>query len=96
MDSTDVTKILAATCYTSAGTASGVCKLLESAISEVHRLSAEAEALQSRRRGDPGTGHVEAIYYIPDGEVSHFCESGIPFPGVPNFLLAEARISQQS
>ena len=96
MEVTEVTKILDAACCTSSGTASSVCKLLESTISEVHRLSAEAEALQSRRRGDPGTGHVEATYYIPKGEVSRFCESGTPFPGVPNFLLSEARTSQSS
>lgn len=96
MEATDVTKILDAACYKSSGTASSVCKLLEPTISEVHRLSAEAEAFQSRRHGDPGTGYIEAIYYIPEGEVSRFCESGTPFPGVPNFLLAEARISQSS
>lgn len=96
METTDVIKILDAACYTSAETASGVCELLESAISKVRRLSAEAEVLQSRRRGVPGTGHVEAIYYVPEGEAVRCGRSGTPFPGVPNFLLAEARISQQS
>ena len=95
MEITDTTKILDAACYTSAETASDVCELLESAINEIRRLSAEAESLQSRRRGDHGTGHVEAIYYVPEGEVPRFCVSGTPFPGVPNFLLAEARTSQQ-
>ena len=91
----DIEKILDAACYTSAETADQVCDLLERAAAKVRRLSAQAEALQSRRHGDPGTGLVEAIYYVPEAEAAHFCESGTPFPAVPNFRLAEARTFPQ-
>lgn len=87
----DLEKILDAACYTSAETASQVCDLLERAAAKVRRLSAEAEALQSRRKADPGTGRVEAIYYVPEAEAAHFCESGTPSLAVPSFRLAEAR-----
>ena len=93
--SADLEKILDAACYTSAETAAQVCDLLEHAAAKVRRLSAEAEALQSRRKADPGTGRVEAIYYVPEAEAAHFCESGTPLPAVPSFRLAEARTFPQ-
>ena len=90
----DVEKILDAACYTSANTAAEVCQLLHEAILTVRHLSIEAEALQSRRHGDPGTGLVAEIRYIPESEVSYFSQPGIQLEEVPGFRLAEARISR--
>lgn len=92
----DIEKILDAACYTSAQTADEVCRLLYKAILKVHCLSIEAEELQCRRHGNPGTGLVAEIRYIPESEVSYFSQPGIQLEEVPGFRLAEARISPQS
>lgn len=92
----DIEKILDAACYTSTETADQVCDLLERAAAKVRRLSAQAEALQSRRHGDPGTGLVEAIYYVPEAEAARFEKEDIPISAAPNFVLAASRICPQS
>ena len=92
----DITRILDAVCYTSAETAEEVCALLYAAINQVRRKAKWAEEVQSRRKGDPGTGWVEAIRYIPEAEVSHYAQSGTRIEEVPGFRLAESRISPQS
>lgn len=92
----DIERILDAACYTSAQTSAQVCDLLERAIAKVRSLSAQAEALQSRRHGDPGTGLVEAIYYVPEAEAARFEKEDIPISAAPNFVLAASRICPQS
>ena len=95
MVDTDLELILDAACHTTAETAGEVIALLERAAAKVRHLSAEAEALQSRRRGDPDTGLVAEIRYIPKSEVSYFSQPGIQLEEVPGFRLADSRISQQ-
>ena len=92
----DITRILDAACYTSAETADEVCALLCAAINQVRQKAEWAAEVQSRRIGDPGTGRVEEIRYIPEAEVSCYAQSGTRIEEVPGFRLAESRISPQS
>ena len=77
-------------------TAEEVCALLYAAINQVRRKAKWAEEVQSRRKGDPGTGWVEAIRYIPEAEVSHYAQSGTRIEEVPGFRLAESRTCPRS
>ena len=92
----DITRILDAACYTSAETADEVCALLCSAINQVRQKTKWAGEVQSRRKGDPSTGRVEEIRYIPEAEVSCYAQLGTRIEEVPGFCLAESRISPQS
>lgn len=92
----DVSRILDAACYTSAETAEEVCDLLQAAISLVRQTARWAEEVQSRRKGDPGTGLVEEIRYIPEAELSYYAQPGTRIAEVPGFRLAESRISPKS
>lgn len=92
----DITRILDAACYTGAETAEEVCALLYAAINQVRQKAKWAEEVQSRRKGDPDTGRVEEIRYIPEAEVLYYAQSGTRIEEVPGFRLAESRISPQS
>lgn len=92
----DISRILDAACYTSAETAEEVCALLQAAINQVRQKAKRAAEVQSRRKGDPGTGQVAEIRYIPAAEVSYYAQSGTRIEEVPGFRLAESRISPQS
>ena len=96
MKDADVELILDAACRTTANTVDEVVALLERAAARARRLKEDAEAVQSRRKGDPGTGRVEAIYYVPEAEAARCRESGIPFSAVPSLVLAEARTFPQA
>lgn len=92
----DISRVLDAVCYTGAETAEDVCDLLQSAINQVRQDAKWAEEVQSHRKGDPGTGLVAEIRYIPEAEVSRYAQSGTRIEEVPGFRLADSRISPQS
>lgn len=92
----DISHILDAACYTSAETAEEVCNLLQAAINQVRQKAKWAAEVQSRRKGDPDTGLVAEIRYIPAAEVSRYAQLGTRIEEVPGFRLAESRISPQS
>lgn len=92
----DISRILDAACYTSAETAEEVCDLLQAAINQVRQKAKWAAEVQSRRKGDLGTGLVAEIRYIPAAEVSRYAQLGTRIEEVPGFRLAESRISPQS
>ena len=95
MKDADVELILDAACRTTANTVDEVVALLERAAARARRLKEDAEAVQSRRKGDPGTGRVEAIYYVPEAEAARFEKEDIPISAAPNFVLAASRICPQ-
>lgn len=92
----DISRILDAACYTSAETAEEVCALLQAAINQVRQKAKWAAEVQSRRKGDPGTGQVAEIRYIPAAEVSRYAQLGTRIEEAPGFCLAESRIYPQS
>ena len=92
----DISCILDAACYTKAETATEVCDLLQETINQVRQDAEWAAEVQSRRKGDPGTGLVAEIRYIPEGEVSYFAQPGTLLEEVPGFRLADSRICPQS
>lgn len=94
--SADISKILDAACYTSAETAAEVCDLLQAAINRVYQDTKWAKEVQARRKGDPGTGLVEEIRYIPEAELSYYAQPGTRIAEVPGFRLAESLISPKS
>ena len=91
----DISRVLDAACYTGVETASEACDLLQEAINQVCQYAEWAEGVQSRRKGDPGTGQVAEIRYIPDAEVSRYAQPGTSIEDVPGFRLANSRISNE-
>ena len=85
----DISRVLDAACYTGAETAAEVCDLLQEAINQVRQDAEWAARVQSHRKGDPGTGLVSEIRYIPDAEVSRYAQSGTRIEEVPGFRLAD-------
>lgn len=91
----DISHVLDAACYTGVETAEDVCNLLQSAINQVRQDAEWAEGVQSRRKGDPGTGLVAEIRYIPEAEVSRYAQPDTLLEEVPGFRLADSRIFPQ-
>lgn len=92
----DISRVLDAACYTGVETAADVCDLLRSAINQVRQDAEWAEGVQSRRKGDPDTGQVAEIRYIPEAEVSRYAQPDTLLEEVPGFRLADSRICPQS
>lgn len=92
----DISRVLDAACYTGVETAADVCDLLQSAINQVRQDAEWAEGVQSHRKGDPGTGQVAEIRYIPEAEVSRYAQPDTLLEEVPGFRLADSRICPQS
>ena len=91
----DISSVLDVACYTGVETAEDVCNLLQSAINQVRQDAEWAEGVQSRRKGDPGTGLVAEIRYIPEAEVSRYAQPDTLLEEVPGFCLAGRRVLEE-